>query len=91
MTAFDDPEDVAEARQTRTDRSLWVSGVFWIEDKIMWVDEYGVTIREKTCDLAERQQMQDAAEAFEEFRPFESSWWTEAVRVGKYAEEHWWL
>jgi len=86
MTAFDDPDDVEERRRSQRDQSLWVSGVFWIVDKIVWVDEYGVTIRERVCD---RQELKEAAEAFEEFRPFESTWWTEAIKVGKYAKDDW--
>lgn len=87
MTAFDDPDDVEEARRSQRDQSLWVSGVFWMIDKIVWVDEFGMTIRERVCD---QQELKEAAEAFERFRPFESTWWTEATKVGKYAEDGWW-
>lgn len=90
MTAFDDPDDVEEARRGKKDQSLWASGVFWRGSKILWVDEYGVTIREKVCDLEDREGMREAAEALERFRPFESTWWTEATKIGKYAEENWW-
>jgi hypothetical protein len=90
MTAFDDPDDVEEARQSRRDDSLWVSGVFWVGNMIIWVDEFGATVRQKVCDLQDRQAMRAAADSVEKFRPFESSWWTEATRSGKYAEDHWW-
>jgi len=50
MTAFDDPDDVEECRQSQRNQSLWVSGVFWIIDKIIWVNEFGMTIRERVCD-----------------------------------------
>lgn len=89
MSAFDDPDDVAEARQVH-DQSLWVSGVYWVADeelKIVWVDEFGQTIREKRCELNE---LQEGAEAFDRYEPFESSWWTEATKVGKYASGDWW-
>jgi hypothetical protein len=91
MSAFDDPDDVEEARRSRKEQSLWVSGVFWVDNRIIWVDEFGATIRQKVCDLQDRAAMKDAAQAFEDFRPFESSWWTEATRMGKYAEDEWWL
>lgn len=86
MTAFDDPDDVEECQRLHGDQSFWVSGVFWIIDKLVWVDEFGTTIREKFCD---RQELRKAAEAFERFRPFESTWWTEATKVGRYAEADW--
>jgi hypothetical protein len=69
---------------------LWVSGVFWVGSMIIWVDEFGATVRQKICDLQDREAMRTAADSFEKFRPFESSWWTEATRSGKYAEDHWW-
>lgn len=87
LTAFDDPEDVEEARRKERDQSLWVSGVYWVVDedvKIVWVDEFGETIREKVCQTDE---LEEGAEAFNKYRPFESRWWTEATRVGKYATE----
>lgn len=91
FTAFDDPDDVEEARQSQRDQSLWVSGVFWIDNKITWVDEFGATVREKVCDVQDRESMREAAEAFERYRPFESTWWIEATKVGKYAGDRWWL
>nr|POF04161.1 hypothetical protein CFP56_21916 [Quercus suber] len=87
MSAFDDPDDVAEARESH-DQSLWVTGVFWIVNRLIWVDEFGETIREKTFDI---NGAREAAEAFKNYRPFESSWWNEATRVGKYAGDEWWL
>lgn len=87
MSAYDDPDDVDEYRRSQRDQSLWVSGVFWIINKIVWVDEFGLTIREKVvCD---QQELKEGAEAFKRFRPFESKWWTEATKVGKYAEDNW--
>ena len=91
LSAFDDPDDVEEAQQSSKDQSLWVSGVFLLGDKIVWVDELGDVIREKVVDLQDRAYMTEAAEAFKQWRLFESSWWTEATKVGKYADEQWWL
>jgi hypothetical protein len=45
MSAFDNPDDVEEARRLRREQSRWVSGVFWIGDRIIWVDEFGATVR----------------------------------------------
>jgi hypothetical protein len=67
MSAFDDPDDVEEARRAQIEQSLWVSGVFWVGDRIVWVDEFGGTVRQKDCDLQDREAMRDAAEAFEDF------------------------
>ncbi|KAK3673214.1 hypothetical protein LTR78_006759 [Recurvomyces mirabilis] len=90
MTAFDDPGDVEEARRVEPqEQRLWVSGVFWMGDVIRWVDEFGLTIREKVVDAGDRQGRKEACEAFEEFRPSESVWWTEARRVGGYAGDEW--
>jgi hypothetical protein len=91
LSTFDDPEDVAEARQQEdADQSLWVSGVYWVVDnqqmKIVWVDEFGETIREKVCDDG---GAEEGADAFDDGRPFESSWWTEATKVGWYATQGW--
>ncbi|QIW99762.1 hypothetical protein AMS68_005280 [Peltaster fructicola] len=88
MTAFDDPDDVEEARSSSRDQSLWVTGVFWIDDKLVWVDEFGRTIREKICPA---EGLEEAAEAFNDlYKPFESVWWSEATKVGRYAEDEWW-
>ncbi|KAK4495246.1 hypothetical protein PRZ48_013575 [Zasmidium cellare] len=91
LTAFDDPDDVEEARaQGQLDQTLWVSGVYWVVDedlKIVWVDEFGETIREKVCRTEE---LEEGAEAFSRLKPFESTWWTDATRVGKYATDKWW-
>ncbi|KAK4569473.1 hypothetical protein LTR86_003236 [Recurvomyces mirabilis] len=90
MTAFDDPGDVEEARRKAPrEQRLWVSGVFWMGDVIKWVDEFGDTVREMVVHCGDRQGVKEACEAFEEFRPFESVWWTEARRVGKYAGDEW--
>ena len=86
MTAYDDTADMAEARAVH-DQSLWVTGVFWLVDKIVWVDEFGRTIREKVCDA---RGLEEAAEALERYNPFESTWWTEATNIGKYAEDECW-
>jgi hypothetical protein len=88
MTAFDDPDDVAEARRAHRDQRYWVSGVFWMFDKIVWVDEVGDTIREKVC--VDQQELKEADEAFARYQPFESAWWTEATKIGKYGEDKWW-
>lgn len=100
MTMFDDPEDVkvarvasiAEARSSgrsgEPDQSLWVSGVFHSQNRVVWVDEFGETIREKRIDGNE---LGEDAELFEEYRPFETSWWLEAERVGNYARDEWWV
>lgn len=90
LTAFDHPDDAEEARNKDHDQSLWVSGLYWIVDnelKILWVDEFGETIREKICLKPE---LEEGAKAFDNYKPFESSWWTEATRVGRYATEEWW-
>ena len=90
MTAFDAPEDIEEAKKEH-DQKNWVSGVYWLagdELKIVWVDEYGETIREKCCV---RSELEAGAEAFDAYQPFESSWWTAARKVGKYAGDEWWM
>ncbi|QIX02016.1 hypothetical protein AMS68_007533 [Peltaster fructicola] len=82
LTAYDDPSDVEEARQEH-DQSLWVSGFYWVagdELKIVWVDEFGQTVREKLCN---KEDLETDGEAFNEYKPFESRWWTEATPVGK--------
>ena len=81
MTAYDDPAGMAEARVVY-DQSLWVTGVFWVVDKIVWADKFEHTNREKTCDA---HGLQEAAETLQKYTPFESGWWTEAAKVGKYA------
>jgi hypothetical protein len=67
MSAFDDPDDVEEARRSRKEQSLWVSGVFWATNWIIGVNEFGATVRQKDCDLQDRAAMKDAAQAFEDF------------------------
>jgi len=89
MTAFDDPADVEEARRDSRDQSLFVTGVFWRGNKIQWLDECGNTVREKV--VTDERELTEGAEAFEEFRPFESIWWTDATKIGKYAEDGWWM
>lgn len=102
LTMFDDPDDVEEARGRSTmearektleggyfepDQSLWVSGVYVNEDMIVWVDEFGETIRQKVIDM---NQLEEDFGLFESYKPFETSWWIEAEKVGKYAGDQWW-
>lgn len=91
MTAFDDPTDVEEAKQEH-DQSLWVSGVYWVADaddglRIIWNDEFGDPIRQKICHLSE---LEAGSELFDAYKPFETTWWTEASPVGRYARDEWW-
>ena len=39
MTAHDDPAGIADVRAVH-DQSLWVTGVFWVVDKIVWADKF---------------------------------------------------
>lgn len=99
LTMFDDPDDVQEAREkslkemdesklAEPDQSLVVSGVFMMDGKVIWVDEYGETIREKRIDMGD---MEEDVELFANYRLYETSWWLEATKIGKYAGRSWWV
>jgi len=39
--------------------------------------------------VVDEQELREGAEVFAKYKPFESTWWTEGTKAGKYADNRW--